>query len=52
MVKGKIVSIRGIVVDVEFPEGEKLPQIYEALETESKNSDDENVVIEVLQQLE
>jgi F0F1-type ATP synthase beta subunit len=39
MKKGKIVSIRGIVVDVEFPSGSKLPQIYEALETVSKNTD-------------
>jgi F-type H+-transporting ATPase subunit beta len=29
-----------------------LPAIYEALETQTKNSDGEKVVIEVLQQLE
>jgi F0F1-type ATP synthase beta subunit len=40
------------VVDVQFPEDGKLPAIYEALETVSKNSDGEKVVIEVLQQLE
>jgi len=50
--KGKIVAIRGVVVDVQFPDWEKLPQIYEALETLTKNSDWETVVIEVLQQLE
>ena len=50
--KGKIAAIRWIVVDVQFPEDGKLPAIYEALETVSKNSDGEKVVIEVLQQLE
>jgi F-type H+-transporting ATPase subunit beta len=52
MEKGKITSIRGIVVDVEFPTDSRLPQVYEALETVSKNSDWNTVVIEVLQQLE
>jgi len=52
MSKGKIAAIRWVVVDVQFPEGEKLPSIYEALETQTKNSDGEKVVIEVLQQLE
>lgn len=33
MAKGKITAIRGVVVDVEFPEKET-PQIYEALTTE------------------
>jgi F-type H+-transporting ATPase subunit beta len=31
MATGKVVAIRGVVVDVEFPEGD-LPEIYEALE--------------------
>ncbi len=48
---GKIASIRGIVVDVQF-DGEYIPSIYEALKTNTKNSDWEHVVIEVLQQLE
>jgi F0F1-type ATP synthase beta subunit len=38
------------VIDVSF-EGE-LPNIYDALETESKNSEGKQVTIEVLQQLE
>ena len=33
MAIGKISAIRGVVVDVEFPNGE-LPEIYEALEVE------------------
>lgn len=35
MTEGKIVSIRGVVVDVEFPEG-KTPKIYDALLIENK----------------
>ena len=31
--KGKIIQIIGPVVDVEFPEGTSLPEIYNALET-------------------
>ena len=34
MATGKITAIRGVVVDVEFPEGE-LPEIYEALNVEA-----------------
>ena len=47
---GKITSIRWVVIDVAF-EGE-LPNIYDALETKSKNSEGKQVTIEVLQQLE
>jgi F-type H+-transporting ATPase subunit beta len=37
MTEGKIVSIRGVVVDVQFPEG-KMPNIYEALEVDTKET--------------
>ena len=37
MTEGTIVSIRGVVVDVQFPEGE-MPRIYEALEIETKET--------------
>ena len=33
MAVGKVRAIRGVVIDVEFPEGE-LPDIYEAVEIE------------------
>jgi len=46
----KIVAIRGIVIDVSFEWNP--PSIYDAIKTESKNSEGNNVVIEVLQQLE
>lgn len=35
MILGKIVSVRGVVVDVQFPE-DKVPKIYDALLTEDK----------------
>jgi F-type H+-transporting ATPase subunit beta len=47
MATGKIVAIRGVVVDVEFPEGE-LPVIYEALEIARP---DGRLVLEVQQHL-
>ncbi len=47
MATGKIVAIRGVVVDVEFPEGE-LPAIYEALEIERPTG---RLVLEVQQHL-
>lgn len=37
MKEGKIVSIRGVVVDVQFTDG-NMPQIYEALEVETKET--------------
>ncbi|PIE81813.1 MAG: F0F1 ATP synthase subunit beta [Chloroflexi bacterium] len=47
MATGKISAIRGVVVDVDFPEGE-LPEIYEALNVDGP---DGNLVLEVQQQL-
>ncbi len=47
MAIGKISAIRGVVVDVNFPEGE-LPEIYEALNVTGPNG---NLVLEVQQQL-
>src|SRR3989344_6849263 len=44
MNEGKIISIRGVVVDVEFKENET-PQIYEALIV--KNKDESNLILEV-----
>ena len=34
MNKGNIAQVIGPVVDVEFPKGEQLPKIYDALEIE------------------
>lgn len=48
--KGTIVAIRGIVVEMRFEE--KVPKIYDAVVVEQKNKDGDEVVIEVLQQLE
>jgi F-type H+-transporting ATPase subunit beta len=47
MAVGKVRAIRGVVVDVEFPEGE-LPEIYEALEIERPKG---RLVLEVQQHL-
>jgi F-type H+-transporting ATPase subunit beta len=47
MAVGKVNAIRGVVVDVDFPEGQ-LPEIYEALEIERP---DGRLVLEVQQQL-
>ena len=47
MATGKITAIRGVVVDVEFPEGE-LPEIYEALNVEAPQG---QLVLEVQQHL-
>ena len=44
MVKGKILSIRGVVIDVQFPEG-NTPKIYDALTIENKELG--NVTLEV-----
>jgi len=46
---GKIIQIIGPVVDVEFPEGDKLPAIFHALEV---HKDKERVVLEVVKHLE
>ena len=46
----KISAIKGIIVEVKF-EGET-PKVYDALVVQNKNSNDEQVVIEVLQLLE
>lgn len=48
--KGTIIAIRGIVIDMSF--SEKLPEIYDAVHVSGKNTEGENVVIEILQQLE
>jgi F-type H+-transporting ATPase subunit beta len=47
MATGKITAIRGVVVDVEFPEGD-LPEIYEALNVAAPQG---NLVLEVQQHL-
>jgi F-type H+-transporting ATPase subunit beta len=47
MAAGKIVSVRGVVVDVDFPDGE-LPGIFEALHV---NHDEGQLVLEVQQHL-
>ncbi|MFN2222865.1 MAG: F0F1 ATP synthase subunit beta, partial [Candidatus Promineifilaceae bacterium] len=47
MAVGIVKAIRGVVVDVEFPEGE-LPEIYEALEIERPKG---RLVLEVQQHL-
>ena len=49
MNKGKIVQIIGSVVDVEFEEGSKLPEIYNALETNGPNG---KVFLEVVKHLD
>ena len=48
MATGKITAIRGVVVDVAFPEGE-LPEIYEALNVEAPQG---QLVLEVQQHLD
>jgi len=47
MATGKVSAIRGVVVDVKFPEGD-LPEIFEALETEAPQG---TLVLEVQQHL-
>lgn len=46
----KIIAIRWIVVDIKFDQD--IPKIYDAVRIASKNSENEDVIIEVLQQLE
>jgi F-type H+-transporting ATPase subunit beta len=48
--EGKIVSIRGIVIDMSFA-GE-VPKIYDAVHVEEPNSTGTHIVIEIQQQLE
>jgi F-type H+-transporting ATPase subunit beta len=47
MATGKISAIRGVVVDVDFPEG-GVPEIYEALQVAGPNG---RLILEVQQQL-
>ena len=47
---GKIVSIKGVVVEVSFEQG--VPKVYDALNVVPKNANGKTVVIEVLQVLE
>ena len=49
MNKGKIIQIIGPVVDVEFPEGTNLPEIYNALKIKGPNG---NVILEVVKNLD
>lgn len=49
MQEGTIVSVRGVVVDVQFPEG-KVPQVYEALEVDTKETG--KLILEVQSLLE
>lgn len=50
MDKGKIIAVKWIVIDMQFPQS--APKIYDAVKTLVKNNDDTYVVIEILQQLE
>ena len=47
---GKIIVIRGVVVDVMFENS--IPKVYDALKVKSSNVNGKNIVIEVLQLLE
>ena len=47
---GKIVSVKGVVVEVLFEE--ESPKVYDALKVKPKNANGNEVVIEVLQILE
>ncbi len=47
---GKIISIKGVVVEVSFDW--IIPKVYDALKVENKNTNWKNVIIEVLQVLE
>ena len=52
MNKGNIVQVIGPVVDVEFPEGKRLPRIYNALEIEYEvNGNPTKLTLEVQQHL-
>lgn len=47
MSEGKIVEIRGVVVDVEFPE-DKVPRVYDALKVKTKNGQSLTLEVEVI----
>lgn len=49
--KGKIIAIRGIVVDMQF-DAQNMPALSNAVVTAQKNGAGEDVVIEVLQHLD
>jgi F0F1-type ATP synthase, beta subunit len=52
MNKGNIVQVIGPVVDVEFPDEDKLPKIYNALEIEYEvNGNPTKLTLEVQQHL-
>ncbi|MEK7124577.1 MAG: F0F1 ATP synthase subunit beta, partial [Patescibacteria group bacterium] len=46
---GKVIQIIGSVVDVEFPEGARLPEIYNALKIEGPNG---KVLLETVKHLD
>lgn len=48
--KGKIVAVKGVVVEVVFEE--QVPSVYDALRVVEKNANGNQVIIEVLQVLE
>jgi len=50
MNKGKIIHIIGTVIDVAFPEGVKLPEIYHILKI--KKQDGKEIVAEVVKHLD
>lgn len=47
MLEGKIVEIRGVVVDVEFPE-DKVPRVYDALKVKTKNGQSLTLEVEAI----
>jgi F-type H+-transporting ATPase subunit beta len=51
--KGKIVQVLGAVIDVEFPQGAGIPNIYDAVVTTNPTIDDQpnNLVLEVAQHM-
>lgn len=50
MNQGKIIGIKWIVVDMQFTQN--TPKIYDSVKVENNNSENEEVIIEVLQQLQ
>lgn len=50
MLRGKIVAVRGPIVDVSFAGEGDVPAVYEILKT--RNVDDQEVVMEVIEQLD
>jgi len=48
--KGKITAIKGVVVEAKFEQD--APKIYDAIVIDNKNSNGDQVVVEVLQLLE